>query len=150
MDQIYNAGEAGLNFKMLPCKKLAVRNEPNVPGAKKNKERLTILTYTNTAGTHRLPLMVIGKSAKPRALNKIPQNQLPVFYKNQKCTWMRSDLFKLWFDEQFVSKVKEFVCSKGLPEKVLLLLDNAPLHPDEKILQCGEITTMCFPGNVTG
>ncbi len=110
LDQIYNAGETGLNFKMLPSKTLASRNEPDPPGDKKNKEWLMVLMCANATGTHRLPLMVIDKSAKPRALNKIPQNQLPVFHTNQKSAWMSSNLFKIWFDEQFVPKVKEFVC----------------------------------------
>ncbi len=123
--------------------------EPGTPDTKKNKERLIVLLCANVARTYRLPLMVIGKSAKPRALNRIPQNQLPVFYKNQKSVWISSDLFKVWFDEQFVPKVKEFVHSKGLPENALLLLDNAPSDTDEKILQCGEITTMYFPANFT-
>ncbi len=62
---------------------------------------------------------------------------------------MSSGLFKVWSDGQFVPKVKEFVCSKGLPVKARLLLDDASSHPNEKILQCGEIITMYFLANVT-
>lgn len=149
LDQVYNCDETGLYFKLLPSKTLASAEESNTPGTKKKKDRITVLLCANASGTHRLQLMVIGKSAKPRALNKIPPKNLPVFYKNQKSAWMDRDLFKLWFDEEFVPQVQNFLKSKDLPEKALLLLDNAPSHPNEEILQCGEITAMFLPANVT-
>lgn len=68
LDQIFNADETGLNYKMLPSKTLAVKTEISAPGAKKSKERVTIMTCANASGSFRLPLMLIGKSARPRAL----------------------------------------------------------------------------------
>lgn len=37
-DQIYNCDETGLNFRMMPSKTLAVREETTAPGLKKIKK----------------------------------------------------------------------------------------------------------------
>lgn len=149
LDQLYNCDETGLNFKMMPSTTLAARDDSSVIGMKKNKERLTVMICANAAGTHRLPLMVIGKSCKPRPLKDIRQDRLPVFYKHQKSAWMSASLFELWFNEQFAPKVRDFLASKGLPQKALLLMDNAPSHPTADVLKSGGITAMFFPANVT-
>lgn len=47
--------------------------------------------------------------------------------------------------------MKEFLRGKNLPEKALLLIDNAPCHPKDGELKSndGEITVMCLPPNCT-
>lgn len=59
--QIYNADETGLNYKMLPRKTLASKLDEAAWGHKKNKERVTVLVCSNAEGTHKLPLLIIGK-----------------------------------------------------------------------------------------
>lgn len=73
-DQIFNADETGLNFKMLPNKSLAAKAEMSAPGHKLSKERITVLACSNASGSFCLPLMCIGKSKKPRALKNINQS----------------------------------------------------------------------------
>jgi hypothetical protein len=146
-DQIYNADETGVNFKMLPKKSLASATETSAPGHKMKKERITVLFASNASGTHRLPPMCIGKSMKPRALKNIAPNALPVFYRAQKSAWMSSDLFEEWFLKQFVPQVEKFLAEKGLPKKAILLIDNAPTHPSE--LKSGDIVVRFLPPNVT-
>ena len=53
-DQIYNVDETGLNYKMLPKKTLAAKNEL-VLGTKLAKDRLTIATCSNASGNHKMP-----------------------------------------------------------------------------------------------
>uniref|UniRef100_A0A8C4SMY0 HTH CENPB-type domain-containing protein n=1 Tax=Erpetoichthys calabaricus TaxID=27687 RepID=A0A8C4SMY0_ERPCA len=137
--QVYNADERGLNFKALPTKSLASQEERSAPGFKMDKQHLTVL----------LPLMVIGKSAKPRCFKNMNMNSLPVFYRNQKKAWMDRALFKEWFDKQFVPKVKTFNKENGLPPRALLLIDNAPSHPEEMQLVCDDIKAIFLPPNVT-
>lgn len=146
-DQIFNADETGLNFKMLPKKSLASRNEKSAPGHKMNKQRVTVLLCSNASGTHRLRPMCIGKSKKPRALKDISANALPVFYRNQKSSWMSTALFTEWFSDEFVPSVESFLKSKNLPRKAVLLIDNAPTHPQS--LQDGDIIVQFLPANVT-
>lgn len=127
----------------------ASREETVAPGYKKTKERVSILACSNASGTHKLPLMCIGKSAKPRAIKHIKPEALPVYCAHQKSAWMTRDLFQKWFFEQFVPSVERFLNKNGLPRKAILLLDNAPSHPNESILSSGNITVNFFPSNVT-
>lgn len=153
-DQIYNADETGLNFRMLPVKSLALRNEKTAPGYKRSKERVTILACSNATGEHKLKLAMIGKAKKPRAFKNVKctsdgQFDLPVFYRNQSSAWMSESIFKNWFFHQFVPEVEKFLKSKNLPRKAILILDNATTHPDVQYLQDKDITAMFLPPNVT-
>ncbi|XP_071574415.1 jerky protein homolog-like [Temnothorax nylanderi] len=147
-DQIYNCDKTGLNYKMMPSKTLISRDGA-APGYKKNKERCTILACSNASGKHKLPLMLIGKSTKPRALKNINHEALPAYYAHQKSAWMSSDLFKKWFFDQFVPSAEKFLKKNGLPRKAILLLDNAPPHPNDSNLRSGNIIVNFFPQNVT-
>ena len=60
----------------------------------------------------------------------INKKALPVQYYFQKNAWVNSDIFCDWFHNQFVPAVTKHLREKGLPVKALLLLDNAPTHPD--------------------
>ena len=71
-EEVYNADETGLNFKALPKKSLASKDESRAPGFKVSKERATLLACSNAAGTNKFPLKVIGKSAKPCHLQRLP------------------------------------------------------------------------------
>lgn len=94
LGQIFNADETELNYKMLPDIASALQIERSAPGTKKAKERITVMTCSNASGSHWLPLMVIGKSAKPRALKNIDRQALPVYYASQKSACVTTVLFK--------------------------------------------------------
>lgn len=148
-EQVYNMDETGLNFKLLPETTFLSSHEKSASGFKKNKERVTVAVCSNAAGTHKIPLFVIGKSAKPRALKNVNPSSLPVYYRSQKSAWMNADLFKEWFDLEFVPKVKDHLRSINLPIKAILLLDNAPTHPQNIICQSADIKIIFLPPNVT-
>lgn len=145
--QIYNADESGLYWKGLPDKTLVGPEEKTAPGRKMNKERVTFLVCCNATGTHRLKLLVLGKSKKPRSFGSM---KLPVEYTSTRSAWMTSFTFKNWFTNSFVPDVKAFMRSQGLPEKALLLLDNAPCHQlDDVCTDDGMIRVLFFPPNCT-
>ena len=149
-EQIYNCDETGLNFRMLPSNTLASKSETSAPGYKKNKDRVTILPCSNVTGDHKLKLVVIGKSKNPRAFKKITKGSfLPVSYKNQKSAWMNSTIFEEWFHNEFVPSVSQFLKSKNLPNKAILIIDNAPSHPDVSKLKKDGISVIFLPPNVT-
>ena len=50
MEQLFNCGETGLNFRMLPSKTLAAKNERSAPEFKLSKDKITILTCSNASG----------------------------------------------------------------------------------------------------
>lgn len=148
-DQLFNCDETGLNFRMLPNKTLAFRQETTAPGYKKSKDRVTVLGCANAAGSLKLKPLVIGKPKKPRAFKNTNVDTFPSTYRNQKNAWMDSLLFKQWFFDDFVPIVEAFLERKQLPRKALLILDNAPSHPDANELVSDGIRTIFLPPNVT-
>lgn len=149
LQQIFNCDETGLNYRMLPTKTLASKQEASAPGFKKSKDRVTLLACSNATGDCKLKLLLIGKSAKPRAFKNISISSLPVLYKNQKSAWMDSKIFKEWFFDSFVPQVEKYLAENNLPRKALMLMDNCPAHPDTEEMVSGEIKTMFLPPNVT-
>jgi hypothetical protein len=151
-EQVYNCDETGLYYRMLPDKTLAAREEKAAPGYKKSKDRVTVMACSNVTGDHKLPLVFIGKSKKPRAFKKVKDmSTLPVSYKNQRNAWMDTQIFTSWFKEEFVPAVTKFLKDKGLPQKAILLVDNAPCHgqKDLKSLKVGGIRVIFLPPNIT-
>ncbi|GFU05084.1 jerky protein homolog-like [Trichonephila clavipes] len=114
-----------------------------------SKDRVTLMACSNAFGNHKLPLMVIGKSAKPRDFKNVNMKSLPVYYRSQKKAWMNAMLFKEWFHDQFVPAVKKFNKENDLPQRAILLIDNAPSHPGTEELSSGEIKAIFLPPNVT-
>lgn len=148
LDFVYNADETGLNWKSLPSKSLASRRENSAPGYKTSKERVTILVCANATGTHKIPLLLIGKSKNPRCFKNI---RVPLIYKNQKSAWMNSEIFIDWYDNTFIPEVKRKQNEIGKEGNVLLLLDNAPTHPSAELLERenGKFKVQFLPPNVT-
>ena len=73
---IYNWDETGLYFRLIPNATYTAPNEKrrHTRGTKaqKAKDRVTLITCTNATGTHKIPLAMIGKAAKPRLLSNLP------------------------------------------------------------------------------
>jgi hypothetical protein len=145
-DQIYNADESGLFWKVLPMKTLVHEKEKSAPGRKISKERITFMPCANASGSHKLKLLVLGKANKPRTFKNC--SNLPVVYKGQKKAWVTREIFSEWFHQQFVPAVKEKMRELNLPPKALLCLDNAP---DENQLRTKDnnIQTLFLPPNCT-
>ena len=57
--------------------------------------------------------------------------------------------FKRWFDRCFVPEVTEYLESQGLPNKVILLLDNATGHPGDLSSADLNVEVMFLPPNTT-
>lgn len=147
---LYNADETGLVWKALPKTTLASKRERSAPGHKVSKDRVTVLNCANSTGSHKIPLLLIGKSKSPRAFKNV--KTLPLFYKNQPKAWMTAALFTEWYDEIFILEVKKHQKRLGKEgSKVLLIVDNAPTHPTEELLERGngQFKTIFLPPNVT-
>lgn len=147
-NQIYNADESALFWKLLPDRTLVQVHEKAAPGRKVSKERVTFLACANGDGEHKLKMMVVGKSKNPRAFKNCT---LPVEYHSTKNAWMTSALFVKWFHESFVKQVRTFQASHNFSGSAILLIDNAPSHATEAQLTSddGKIITMFLPPNCT-
>lgn len=104
--QLYNADETGLFWKILPNKTFVSATEKTAPGRKLSKERLTFLACTNATGDHKLKPLIIGKSKNPRCFKNFV---LPVEYANTKKAWMNCEVFRQWFHNSFVPQVCTYV-----------------------------------------
>ena len=62
---------------------------------------------------------------------------------------MNSEIFKTWFQNEFVPTVEKHLKDNNLPRKAVLLLDNAPSHPAMDELSDGDIKALFLPPNVT-
>lgn len=62
---------------------------------------------------------------------------------------MNSEIFADWFHKKFVPAVKENLKNCNLPQKAVLLIDNAPSHPSVESLREGDIRAVFFPPNTT-
>jgi len=118
------------------------RNEECVPERKISKDRVIFMPCANSTSTHKLQLMVVREAKHPRTFKKV--SSLPVVYKNQTKGWVTREVFLDWFNEHFIPK-------QNLPVKALLILDNAPKHPNEGQLKSanGLIQVMFMPSNCT-
>lgn len=136
-EDIFNADETGLFFKMSPSATLKFKNEKCV-GGKMSKQRVTVLVCANATGTEKIELLVIGKSQKPRCFKNV--KKLPVKYAANNKAWMVAELFdreiKIW-DEELQKKGK----------KIVLLLDNCTAHPHIQGLKA--IRLVFLPANTT-
>ena len=128
-EQVFNVDETGLFWKRMPNRTYIAKEEKSAPGHKAGKERLTLLLGGNAAGDCKLKPMLVYQAANPRALKGVWKGQLPVIWKSNKKAWVTLVLFEDWFMNHFVPEAQKYCASKGLPFKVLLVLDNAPGHP---------------------
>ena len=137
LENVYNADEFGLFYKLMPDKSLVLKKE-SCHGGKLSKERVTVLACSNATGTHKLKLLVIGKSQKPCCFKNV--KTLPVDYAAQPRAWMTSELFIKWLkglDNFFEKKNKH----------ILLFVDNCPSHPKDIPLR--HVKVVYFPPNAT-
>lgn len=136
-DQIFNADETGLFYKMTPDKTLKFKGEKCTRG-KTAKDRIIVLVATNMTGSEKRKLVIIGKSKNPRCFKNV--KSLPVVYKGNKKAWMTSEIFinvlRDWDKELLKAK-----------KKIVLLVDNCPAHPQVENL-CA-IKLAFLPPNTT-
>ena len=135
----------------MPSKTFVHHVEVQAKNFKKPKDWVTLMGCANTAGTCKLPLAFIHKSARPRCFKNTSMNALPVCYFSQKKAWMDTMIFKKWFHDVFVPYVRKFCRDNDIECKILLILDNAPAHPSMSTLQSndGKVVTKFLPMNTT-
>src|SRR6187399_2718258 len=85
----------------------------------KRKDRITMLLCCNMTGSVKRPLYVIGKSVNPRCFKS---GKPPLEYDGNKTAWMTAELFTNW-----LKKWDTELAEAGT--KILLILDNARVHP---------------------
>uniref|UniRef100_A0A8C9WRD6 HTH CENPB-type domain-containing protein n=1 Tax=Scleropages formosus TaxID=113540 RepID=A0A8C9WRD6_SCLFO len=94
-------------------------------------DRLALLLGGNAAGDFKLKPLAVYRAERPRALRNVVPSMLPVTWKSNPEASVTLALFEDWFNSHFIPQVKEYCFRKGIPFKVLLVLERAPRHPEE-------------------
>lgn len=102
-NQIYNADESALYYRLLPDKTYVASCEKTAPGRKIQKERITFMLCANADGSHKTTPLVIGKAKNPRCFKNFNN---PLIYNNSSSAWMTSHIFHDWFHNTFVKEVR--------------------------------------------
>lgn len=104
---------------------------------RKSLQQITVLLCANASGTHKIKLLAVRKSVKPRVF-KIVQ-YLPIVYKHQKYAWMRKNIFCKYYFENFIPSVHNTFKKKCA--KCILILENCTSYPHENELvsDCGYV-----------
>ncbi|UYV73828.1 hypothetical protein LAZ67_11001043 [Cordylochernes scorpioides] len=144
--QIFNADETGLFWKKMPTRTYIAKSEKNASGFEAAKDRVTLLLCSNASGDRMLNPLLVNRSLKPCALKGKDLNTLPVHWMANKKAWVTTAIFTEWFNKCFVPEVENYMKEMGLEFKILLILDNAPGHPN---LEHPNIKVVFFPPNTT-
>lgn len=121
-DNIFNMGETGLFFKLMPRRSYLTTTSPEGRQTIRNtkdmklKDRVSIFVCSNATGSAKVPISIVGKPRNPRCLQ---QKALPVKYFSQRNAWSDSATFKSWWHDVFLPFTQGWT---GAP--VLLLLDH--------------------------
>ena len=150
-EQLFNCDETGLQFRLLPERILTCAFETSAEGRRRLKDRVTISVCANATGTIKLPLLLIGKAARPRCFAGVDMKNLPVVYKAQRNAWVNVAIFSEWFHEHFVPHVQEKLTERGKEPRALLVLDNCSAHPDQDLLisRDGQVKAVFLPPSVS-
>lgn len=96
-----------------------------------------------------MKLMFIYNSETFRAFTNYVKTTPPVFYKLNNKAWMRVYLFIAWFMEYFKPTFETYCSEKKNPFRILLFIDNVPIHPKSLMEMYKEITVIFVSANTT-
>ncbi|XP_018099221.1 tigger transposable element-derived protein 1-like [Xenopus laevis] len=129
-EQIFNVDETGLFWKIMPERTYISKDEKSSPGHKAPNDRLTLLIGGNASGDFKLKPLLVHRSLNPRALRNVTKASLPVIWRANTKAWVTVAVFQDWFLNHFIPAVKCYCLGKNILFKILLVLDNAPGHPN--------------------
>jgi len=116
-EDIYNMDETGLYWRRALSSGLS--SAPR-PGVKRDKSRISIVCCCNFAGSHKLPLWLIGNAKLPRALRGVNFQALGCVWRSNSKAWMNTLIMAEW--------LRSFYQSIDTSRCVLLLMDNLRAH----------------------
>ncbi|KAH9125048.1 hypothetical protein LEN26_001179 [Aphanomyces euteiches] len=114
-DRIYNMCETALFYQLVPSYNILCPFE-SAEVQQRKMERVSLVVCVNATGTHKIPLLMIGKEKSPISSGF---KSLPVHYMPQIKAWLDVTVFNHWVHHIFVPEVK-----RRTSEPVLLLLEH--------------------------
>lgn len=136
-EQVFNAGETGLFYKDVGKRTYITQTACKTPGFKSFQDYAALLLCTNAKGDFKYKPLMVYRAQNPQALTGKSVN---------KKAWMTSD----WFHNCLVPEVECYLQGRNLAFKVLLILDNAPVHCCEELQNAHpNIDVLFMPPNTT-
>ncbi|KAF0687390.1 Aste57867_20859 [Aphanomyces stellatus] len=135
-DRIYNICETSLFYQLVPSYNILCPFE-SAEVQQRKMERVSLVVCVNATGTHKIPLLMIGKDKAPLSCGF---KSLPVHYVAQLKAWMDVTVFNHWVHHIFVPEVK-----KRTAEPILLLLEHGPQYHEFALDQ---VTASYVPMNL--
>ncbi|KAI2766341.1 transcriptional regulator family: Centromere protein B, DNA-binding region [Penicillium roqueforti] len=115
-DDIYNMDETGLFWRKPPFSASPAQNQLTT---NRENSRICIMLCTNSTGSDRLPLWVIGHTPMPEALQRANLKAMDCHWRYHRQAWLTQSIMQEWL-LFFYDNIGE--------RRVLLLLDNHPDH----------------------
>jgi hypothetical protein len=144
-EQIFNVDETSLFWKRMPECTYIHQESKMIPGF---RDHVTLLLGGNVAGFKLKPFLIYH-SENPRAFKNVSKHTLPVDYRHNKKAWMTSTLFEDWFLNCFIPQARECCRQNNIPFKILLILDDAPGHPQHIRDMHPDVKVVYLPMNTT-
>lgn len=94
----WNFDESSLFAFAPPDRGLATRQ---MNGKKKSKFRITLGFACNADGSEKMPLVIIGKSRRPRCFKARSPAEHGFYYRNKKKAWMTREIFEEYAELHF-------------------------------------------------
>ena len=126
-----------------------ITKEKSAPGFKAFKDIFTLLLGANLTGDCKLKPVLVYHAENPSVLIGYAKNSLPVYWYSNSTGWITGDIFQSYVKDQLENELKEYCRSQGLPFKILMLLDNAPAHPQALLDLHEDINFVYLPPNTT-
>lgn len=95
---------------------------------RKDKTRITFIAACNSSGTEKIPLMVVGKAARPRSFSSMSGAELGFVHLHYSKAWMTKGLFFPW-----MGRFDKYV-GRMLKQNVSTLFGNCSAHGSKNYL----------------
>jgi hypothetical protein len=140
LKNVFNMDETGFFFRALPDSTLSHAAQ-SCKGGKQGKDRVIVVLTCFAMGEKLLP-WIIEKSKNPRAFRGVDMNKFKVKYASNAKTWMTNPIFNIYLKD-----LDEYFKRKGY--KIMLFLDNAPVHIVDEATNLTNVELCYFPPNLT-
>ncbi|RHY23969.1 hypothetical protein DYB32_009015 [Aphanomyces invadans] len=138
-DRIYNMCETSLFYQLVPSYNILCPFE-SAEVQQRKMERVSLVVCVNSTGTHKIPLLMIGKEKSP--LSSLGFKSMPVHYMPQLKAWMDSTVFNHWVHQVFIPEIKSRTTTN---EPVMLLLEHGPQYHEFNL---GNVSANFVPMNM--
>ena len=115
-DDVYNMDETGLFWRKPP---FGVSPAQDLLTTKRENSRVCFMLCTNSTGSDRLPLWVIGHTHTPEALRRVNLKAMDIHWRYHRQAWLTQSIMQEWL---------LFFYNHVGDRRVLLLLDSHPDH----------------------